>query len=158
MRKQLVWTAMPLIAVGALFAATGAAAVAPDSESYSTKLTGAAEVPGPGDPDGTGDFAAIATKRTLCYVLAAGRVEPISASHIHAGASDVAGPVAITLKSATRKGVSDCITAVPDAEDTGVTMSESELAAIKSDPTGFYVNVHNAAYPGGAVRGQLVAG
>ena len=32
------------------------------------------------------------------------------------------------------------------------------LAAIVANPAGYYVNVHNAEYPGGAVRGQLQLG
>jgi hypothetical protein len=29
------------------------------------------------------------------------------------------------------------------------------LAAILANPNGFYVNVHNAEFPDGAIRGQL---
>ncbi len=36
--------------------------------------------------------------------------------------------------------------------------AKSLIAAIESHPNSYYVNVHTAKYPGGAIRGQLVAG
>jgi hypothetical protein len=36
-----------------------------------------------------------------------------------------------------------------------VTADRELLKAIASDPEDYYVNVHNADYPAGAVRGQL---
>lgn len=119
-----------------------------------TKLDGAQEVPGPGDDDGRGVFAAIARGDTLCYVLTAVRIETAAAAHIHAAPAGEAGDVIITLETPNKVGKA-CITAVPDAEDTPVTMSESELAAILAEPSDYYVNVHNAAFPAGAIRGQL---
>ena len=35
---------------------------------------------------------------------------------------------------------------------------KSSITAVESKPGAYYVNVHNAKYPNGAVRGQLVAG
>jgi hypothetical protein len=32
------------------------------------------------------------------------------------------------------------------------------LQAIVDDPAGYYVNLHTAEFPGGAIRGQLAAG
>jgi hypothetical protein len=32
------------------------------------------------------------------------------------------------------------------------------IDAVESNPNAYYVNVHNAKYPNGVVRGQLVAG
>ncbi len=36
-----------------------------------------------------------------------------------------------------------------------VTAPAAVAAVIKKNPAGYYVNVHNAKYPGGALRGQL---
>ena len=38
------------------------------------------------------------------------------------------------------------------------TAPKSAITAVESNPNGFYVNVHNAKYPNGVVRGQLVVG
>lgn len=36
-----------------------------------------------------------------------------------------------------------------------VNSTSAVVAAIQSHPSGYDVNVHNATYPGGALRGQL---
>ena len=67
------------------------------------------------------------------------------AAHIHIGAAGVAGPVVVGLTAPT-SGMS-----------TGVAMVDKELIkAIRKNPSAYYVNVHNPAYPAGAVRGQLM--
>jgi hypothetical protein len=38
---------------------------------------------------------------------------------------------------------------------TGSDLTDEDLANVLADPAGFYVNVHNDAFQGGAVRGQL---
>jgi len=108
--------------------------------------TGAAEVPGPGDTDGSG--MAVFTGGSagmLNYAALVQNIDPPSASHIHRGASTVAGPVVIPLASS-----------YPGNMATGnAPLSDALLQEIVGNPTGFYFNVHNAAFPGGAVRGQL---
>lgn len=120
-----------------------------------TNMRGRFEIPGPGDENGRGQFAAVITTQSLCYSMTAKKIEPATAAHIHIGGPDVAGPVTVALMLPTRQGISDCIEPVPDDEDDSTTLSEGELDAIRFGPEGFYVNVHNKLFPDGAIRGQL---
>jgi hypothetical protein len=111
-----------------------------------TTLTGAAEVPGPGDPDGTGTATLTVNPGLdqICYELTVSGIAPATAAHIHKGAVTVAGPVVVPLAPPTGGTSSGC------AEVT------RELAlAILNNPSDYYVNVHNADFPAGALRGQL---
>ena len=150
-------TVAALIAVGVAVgvSATAATTAQAADDEIKTSLSGAAEVPGPGDVNGTGKFKAVLGADTLCYTIRAKKIGDPVAAHIHVGGEDVAGPVIITLMLPTKKGVSECLTAVPDEEDTAVTMSVSELAALTANPGDYYVNVHTAEFPAGAIRGQL---
>jgi hypothetical protein len=111
-----------------------------------TTLTGAVEVPGPGDPDGAGT-ATLAVNPGLgqiCYELTVSGIAPATAAHIHVGAVGVAGPVVVPLAPPTGGSVSACAEV------------DRELALkILKRPADYYVNVHNADFPAGAVRGQL---
>jgi hypothetical protein len=124
-------------------------------EIIKTVMKGKHEFPGPGDPNGKGEFAAVLSGDTMCYSFYAKKIGSAAASHIHDAVAGASGPVIITLILPTQSGVSECKTAVPDADDTNVTMSVSELAALKANPSDFYVNVHTSAFPAGAIRGQL---
>src|SRR5215510_2018359 len=64
-------------------------------------LTGAAEIPGPGDPDGTGTVRLTLNpgKSQVCCELMADKIVPANGVTIHAGAIDKAGPPIVTLKA-----------------------------------------------------------
>jgi hypothetical protein len=112
------------------------------AQSYSAILTGAAEVPGAGDTDGTGFAVITIDGTTLRYNVWTQNIAAPTQAHIHTGAAGVAGGVLIALSVDTLTNGSTPITA--------------EVAdQIKANPAGFYVNVHNADFPNGAVRGQL---
>jgi len=115
-------------------------------EGMEATLSGAQEVPPPGDPDGRGmaEFTTVDRTDNFCYELAVSNIQPATAAHIHRGAPGMAGPPVITLDAPT------------DGESNGCLSVESALVdEIERNPNGFYVNVHNAEYPNGAVRGQL---
>lgn len=111
-----------------------------------TRLSGATEVPGPGDPDGDG-FARLTLNRgqqELCFWLSALHIEPATAVHIHKAPAGSAGPVVVGLTPPT------------DGLSTGcLSVSRALIDDIIRNPDQYYVNVHNVPYPAGAIRGQL---
>ncbi len=111
-----------------------------------TTLTGEQEVPVLGDPDGIG-FATVTVnpgQGVLCYELSVSGIAPATAAHIHEAPVGVAGPVVVGLQPPTDGSSSGCI-------DVGRDLAKEIL----QDPADYYVNVHNAEFRGGALRGQL---
>jgi len=111
-----------------------------------TTLTGAAEVPGPGDPDGSGvaEITLNQGQGEICFELTVEGIASATAAHIHVGGVDVAGPVVVGLTPPTNGSSSGCTNVDPDL-----------IKAIRKNPASYYVNVHNADFPAGAIRGQL---
>jgi hypothetical protein len=109
-------------------------------------LLGANERPVLGDPDGSGSFEATFNPGTgeVCFAFEVTGVEPLAAAHIHFAPAGVAGGVVIPMPPTSDTGGSGCVTADKDL-----------VKAILKDPGAYYFNVHNAPYPGGALRGQL---
>jgi hypothetical protein len=109
------------------------------------QLTGAQEAPGPGDPDGFGSATVWAIPPNMdCYTLTAQGIAPANAAHIHAAPPGVAGPVVLPLQPPTWGASWGCTRAAP-----------ALVSALAANPWYYYVNVHNAPYPEGAIRGQL---
>ena len=110
-----------------------------------TTLTGAEEIPA-ADPDGVGAAGVLVNVRRgrVCYTLAVKDIAPATLAHIHEAPAGVNGGIVVHLIAPTN-GFSAACTPVDPA-----------LAAkIANSPENYYVNVHNADFPGGAVRGQL---
>jgi len=81
----------------------------------------------------------------VCWTFQLAGVSKPLAAHIHKGRPGGSGPVVIPLgKSYKAKG---CASA-----------PKKMIEAVETNPNNFYVNVHNAKFPGGIVRGTLVAG
>lgn len=103
-------------------------------------LVGGNEVPNAGDPDGYGLADVWVERGRVCWRITVESVQLIAAAHIHAGPAGVSGPVVVPLYP-PREGC--------------VETSDRRARFIREHPRDFYVNVHNAAFPGGALRGQL---
>jgi hypothetical protein len=114
---------------------------APD---FVVNLRGSTETAG-GDPDGNGFGLIDFTDDEVCWVVQVNNIAQASMMHIHRGVAGVNGPVVIDMTKPDEDGTSIGCAAVP-----------AELSTeIQAFPQGFYLNVHNAEFPGGAVRGQL---
>lgn len=139
--RRLSTFAIVFVVVAAVFLPGGAAEarVLP----HHVTLTGAQEVPPPGDGNGHGEFRWSVKGTRLCYHLSARKIGTAAAAHIHKAPRGVAGPVKVELK-APNKTSSDC-----------VTIGAGFARALRNHPRRFYVNVHNVAHPAGAIRAQL---
>ena len=130
-----------IAALAALIVATGATAAVQKGGSLHATLAGKAETP-KGDPNGRGTAEVKISGRKVCWEIHATGVTKLLAAHIHKGAPGTSGPVVVPFgKTFHAKG---CTTATAEV-----------VKAIIARPGAFYVNVHNAKYPGGALRGQL---
>lgn len=135
--------ALATLAALALVSLAGAAM----HPELSAKLLPQAEAmtKGPAKAHGIVNLTLSASKGRACWSFDISGVAKPTAAHIHRGVAGKEGPVVVPLGAAYRaKG---CTKAPPKT-----------LAAIEAHPNDYYVNVHDARFPNGAIRGQLVAG
>src|SRR3989304_1139685 len=147
-RKELAKYLLPLLLLAAVLGRAVRPALAGDGgRPLETVLTGAAEVPGPGDPDGSGtaEIRLNQGQGRVCYSLEVSGIGPALAAHIHFAPAGVAGGIVVPLTPPTSGSSSGCVSGV-DAD---------LIKAIRQHPELYYVNVHNVEFPGGALRGPL---
>jgi hypothetical protein len=150
MRRRALAAAVTVVLVFALSALVAPAAAASGGRAtlLAASLTGAQEVPGPGDPDGSGRALVRLAGDQACFVLKWSRITAPVAAHIHVGRRGVPGGIVVGFFQGalpdTLNAVAGCAAADPAVVD-----------AIAADPRGYYVNIHTADFPGGAIRGQL---
>ena len=139
MKKVLVILSILLISLFVYSIALGKDGGAPRV----TTLSGAEEVPAR-DPDGSG-FASITLnvgQGMVCWEIWYDNIGTPFAAHIHKAPAGVNGGVVVPLFIPSING--GCTSANPEL-----------IQDIIDFPENYYVNVHNAEYPGGAIRGQL---
>ncbi len=137
------------VASAALLAVLPATAASAGGRPFTTTLTGAAEAPGPGDDNGSGRATLTINpgQGEVCYRISATGVDTLLAGHIHEAPVGSAGPVVVPLFSAqTGSQLSGC-----------VTVSRALAREILPSPSDYYVNVHNAEFPAGALRASSAA-
>jgi hypothetical protein len=128
----------------AMAALAGAATMHPE---LSAKLLPGSEamMKGPAKAHGIVNLTLTATKGRVCWTFDVAGVAKPTAARIHKGRAGHDGPVVVPLGAHYKtKGCAKAPT--------------KTLEAIESHPNAYYVNVHNAKFPEGAIRGQLVAG
>lgn len=137
---------LPSLIIAAAFVAASPAVAQDGGRKLSATLAGAAEVPGPGDADGAGtaELRVNPGQMQVCYTLAVTGIDMARAAHIHEARAGAAGPVVVTLNAPAGGSSEGC-----------VSVSRELAMELIQTPQDYYVNVHNATFPAGAVRGQL---
>ena len=113
-------------------------------------MTGDQEIAG-GDADGHGVSFVRAHGTQVDFGVSWAGIAAPSAGHIHQGAVGVNGPVVVPFFAAPG-GLPASINGIAGTV-TGV--AADLVTAINRNPRGYYTNLHNADFPGGAIRGQL---
>jgi hypothetical protein len=143
---------IPLAALVVTLAMAAVAVAGNGGRPLATEMTGAQEVPGPGDADATGsaDLRLNQGQRRICFDLEWANIDgTVFAAHIHFAPTGVAGPIVVPLFSGSFAGTDEASGCVHDV-DRGL------VKAIRKDPAAYYVNVHSLpGFPNGAIRGQL---
>jgi hypothetical protein len=103
------------------------------------------ELSGQGNGNGTASVVVNPGAMTVCYEITVTLDPPPSAAHIHRGEAGANGPVVVPFETPATGSASGCAQGVDGAL----------ITDLVGNPAGFYVNVHNSAFPGGAIRGQL---
>ena len=155
LRRRALATAVLTVVVTALAALLPGGALADEkTATFTIQLSGAAEVcpTAPTTCGGSGTGTATITidrnARTVCFAITTQDVAlPLLAAHIHEAPVGVAGPVVVPLFTSpvNSAAATGCVTDV----------NKNLLKDILRNPEEYYVNVHNAPFPAGAVRGQL---
>src|SRR4051812_20654805 len=118
-----------------------------------------AGVPNQGDLDGTafgtlvlnnGTGSGTTGSATLNLTLSNIDLATLSGHHIHQALATTTGPIVLDF------GDPDTIRSGSTLSGTITGLSATTITNIFANPSGFYYNIHNGAFPGGAVRDQLV--
>ena len=142
-----------IAALAATLAFASVALAGNGGRPLSTPMSGAEEVPGPGDPNATGqaDLRLNQGQRRICFELSWENIDGVVfAAHIHEAPAgdfgDIVVPLFEPVMFAGTGEFSDCV----------FDIDKSLIKDIRQHPDDYYVNVHSTpGFTAGAVRGQL---
>jgi CHRD domain len=113
---------------------------------FIARMNGEAEVPS-GDADANGTASIRTRGSEVCYDLRWSGLDA-TAGHIHKAAAGKNGPIVVNFFAEDAALAAD--------KKSGCAKADSEVvAAINAKPANYYVNIHTAEFPKGAIRGQL---
>jgi Cu/Zn superoxide dismutase len=143
MRKVLMAIAVAAASLAAAFAAGAANNAA--TTKLEANLRGSNEK-APASNRGKTEIRLTPSTGKVCWETTLTKIDgKPNASHIHKGGKGVSGNVVVPLGAGYKR--QGCTTA-----------AKSLVKAIVKNPGSYYVNVHNAKHPAGAMRGQLTRG
>src|SRR4051794_6506993 len=147
MSKRLMLVLGVVLVVGAVVGTT--LAVGQGGSSNNTLSARLTPTSNSKDTAGQGAAAVTIVGTRVCLAISFGGLSNVAAAHIHKGAAGTNGPIVVDPKFTGTGGVRGTLgrCVVPN---TGTT-----AAQIRSNPAGYYVQIHTANTPTGAVRGQL---
>ena len=138
--------------------ATAALAQPPDQggRKFTTIMTGAQEVNathptgGAGDPDGSGTASITVNvgQQRVCWDITVNNIASPTRAHIHHAPALQNGGIVVGFFESTNVALNGCTPTTQPVE-------RRLLMDIIQHPQNYYVNVHNAEFTGGAIRGQL---
>jgi len=142
MRKAVIGVAVLVVSLVAVFAASA-------TTTATTKLEATLNGKADGAPKtnkGKAEVRLNAATGKVCWEFTLAKIDgKPNQAHIHKGKAGVAGNVVVPLGASYKR--QGCTSA-----------AKSLVKAILKSPGSYYVNVHNAKHPAGAMRGQLARG
>ena len=117
--------------------------------TFQLGMSGDQAVPGPGDEDGqaSGTLSIDDVTGVISWNFTYSNIAEPAAMHIHSGAAGDGGGVVVPLNVETSGGEGTLV---------GSTTADADsIVAILASPSDYYVNIHNADFRPGALRGQL---
>jgi CHRD domain len=146
------------LATGAALVAAWTGQPATRSVTYVARMNGAQETPST-NAKGSGTATLTVDGTKLKYSVEIHDLSgPPTAAHIHVGAIGIAGPPVYTfvIKSGSGSGGTISEGTIDLTTDASAGVSGDSLKVLLSNGKA-YVNVHSKNFPGGEIRGQVMA-